>query len=64
MNALQFTTSYLLHIGAGNLHSVEMFAYLNGVTMYPKQLVKCIRAAYKQSKNQKTLVLKLNKHSL
>jgi len=63
MNALQFTTSYLLHIGAGNLHSVEMFAYLNGRTLTPKELKRYTLAAFRQSNNKK-LVKKLNLHSL
>ena len=63
MNTLQFTTSYLLHIGAGNLHSVEMFAYLNGLTLTPNQLRKYILAAIRKA-SKKRLVKELNEHIL
>lgn len=63
MSPLQFTTSYLLHIGAGNLHSVEMFAYLNGISLTPNQLRKYILAAIRKA-SKKRIVKQLNEHIL
>jgi uncharacterized protein YueI len=59
----QFVTSYLLHIGAGNLNSVEMFAFLNGITLTPNQLRKYILSAIRKA-SKKQIVKRLNEHAL
>jgi hypothetical protein len=59
----QFILSYLIHIGSGNLHSIEYFAFEQGIDLTANQIRKYISLAIHQSKS-KNKIKNLNQHSL